>query len=109
MSALSTVILPDVLRSINAAIFNGTYQAVGTALSFASRIVKFQNNTNQGCLISWDGINDNEFLPAGSFLLIDVAMNRENSVVFDVQKGTQFYVKSVLGSGTFYISTYYGK
>lgn len=110
MSSLSTVILPDVLRSIDSTTFNGTLQPVGGPLLHSARIIRFQNNTNMGCFISWDGINNHDYLPPGSFLLLDAASNKENSEVFDVQQGTQFYVNgTAAGTGAFYISNYYGK
>lgn len=109
MGALSTVILPDILRSINAATFTGSFQPVGTPLNFPTRLVSFINNTNMGVTISWDGINPAEFLPAMSMLILDVSTNHENSLVFEIQKGTQFYVSGATGSGSFYISTYYGR
>jgi hypothetical protein len=109
MTSLSTVIIPDVLRSINSTTFTGSYQAVGAALGFATRIVKFTNNSTVGVTISWDGINAHEFLPANSFLLLDVTTNHENALTFLIQKGTQFYVSASAGTGLFYISCYYGK
>ena len=109
MSSLSTVILPDVLRSINSASFTGNYQAVGTPLPQSMRVVKFTNVSSVTVTISWDGVNDHEILPANSFVLIDISGNRENSGTFEVQKGTQFYAKGSAGSGLMYISCYYGK
>jgi hypothetical protein len=109
MGALSTVLLPDPLRSIDSATFTGDYQAVGTPLSNGARIIKFMNVTSVDVTLSWDGVTDNEFLPPNSFVLLDVSGNRENSQYLEVKMGTQFYVKGASGSGNFYISCYYGK
>lgn len=108
MGALSTKILPDTLRSIDSATFTGSYQAVGTALTKPTRIVKFTNNSTVAVTISWDGTNDHEFLPAGSFLLIDVSSDKETSGIFEIGANTQFLVKGSAGTGSVYISTYYG-
>lgn len=108
MPALSTVLIPDTLRSIDSATFTGNYQAVGAALSNGARIVKFTNNSSVQITISWDGINDNEILPANSFLLLDISANRENTCYLEIKVGTQFYAKGASGTGSLYISVYYG-
>lgn len=107
ISPQSIKILPDLLRSIAASTFSGSYQTVGTALTYPTRIIKFTNNTAVDVTLSWDGTNDNEYIPTGSFLLLDVSANKEISNIFGIAKGTQFYVKGSVSTGSFYISTYY--
>lgn len=109
MSNLSTVIYPEPIREISATTFNGTFLPVGTPLVNPCRLIRFLNNTNVAVSISWDGINTHDFLPAGSFLLLDIASNKENAVSFDIQAGTQFYVAGLTGTGNFFISNYFGK
>lgn len=109
MPALSTVILPDPLRSIDSASFTGSYQALGVPLTHGARIIKFTNASSVPTTISWDGVHDNEYLPANSFVLIDVSGARENSQFLEVQSGTQFYIKGSSGTGLFYLSVYYGR
>lgn len=109
MPALSTVLLPDTLRSIDSATFTGNYLAVGTPLLQGARIVKFTNATSVAVTISWDGINDAEYMPSNSFTLLDVSANRENSQYIEIRTGTQFYAKGASGTGNFYISVYYGR
>lgn len=104
----SVTIYPEVLRSIAASTFTGSYQTVGAVLANPSRILKFTNDTSVDVTVSWDGTNAHELLPAGSFLLIDVAANRQISNIFSAAAGTQFYVNASSGTGTFYISTYFG-
>lgn len=108
MGALSTKVLPDAIRSIDSATFTGSYQAVGTKLTYPTRIVKFTNNSTVLVTLSWDGTSDHEVLPAGSFVLLDVSSDRETSNIFEIGANTQFYVKGSAGTGSFYISTYYG-
>lgn len=109
MPALSTVIFPDPLRSINSASFTGNYQPVGTPLENGARIVKFINLSSVTATISWDGAVDHEILPNNSFVLIDVSANKENTQFFEVASGTQFYAKGSAGIGLLYISVYYGR
>lgn len=108
MSSQSSVIYPDILRTINAATFTGSYQPVGTALAQPARIVKFLNNTTVGVTVSWDGINAHEYLPSNSFVLLDVSTNKESTNQFEIEQGTQFYVLAASGTGSFYISNYFG-
>lgn len=109
MPALSTVLLPDPIRSIDSSGFTGNYQTVGTPLLHGARIAKFTNLSNVTVTLSWDGINDHEVLPANSFVLIDVSGARENAQYIEVQVGTQFYAKGSMGTGSFFISVYYGR
>lgn len=107
-SPLSSRLYPEVLRSINSATFTGSFQAVGTPLTHSIRIIKFTNNSSVLVTVSWDGVNAHEALPAGSFLLIDVAANREMSQSFEIANGTQFYASGTASTGLFYISAYFG-
>lgn len=107
MSAQNIRLLPETLRSIDASTFTGSYQAVGTPLANPSRILKFTNNCSVDVTLSWDGSNDNEYIPAGGFMLIDIASDREDASSLWVSAQTQFYVKASAGTGTFYLSTYY--
>lgn len=109
MTGLSTVILPDTLRSIDTATLAGSYLPIGTVLTNGGRILRFTNLSNVTVTVSWDGINDNEILAAGTSFLLDVSAARENANYLEVQNGTQFYAKSAAGVGLFYISVYYGK
>lgn len=109
MPALSTVLLPDAIRSIDSATFTGNYQTVGTVLTRGARIIKFTNLSNVTVTLSWDGVNDHEILPTNSFVLIDVSGAKENAQFLEVQMGTQFYAKGSAGTGSFYISVYYGR
>ena len=109
MTSQATVVLPEVLRSIAASTFTGSLQALGTPLANSARLVKFVNNTNQTVLVSWDGINDHDVLPSGSFALYDFTSNRGNpSPYLAAAQGTQFYVSASAGTGTFYCVVFYG-
>lgn len=112
MSNLSTLVLPGTLASIDSATFTGSYQAVGSALAHPARIVKFTNASNVAVTISWDGANDADYLPANAFLLLDVTTNHSMPLNFEIQQGTQFFVKgasAITNAGSVYISYYYGK
>jgi hypothetical protein len=109
MSNFSTVVLPGPLSSVDSATFSGSYVALGSALAHPARIIKLTNNSTVDVTVSWDGVTDNEFLPSGSFLLLDVTTNHSMPLNFEIQQGTAFFVKGNAGTGSVYMSYYYGK
>lgn len=111
MTSGSSVIFPDTLRSIDVSTLTSVaYSRVGPVLDKSLRIIKFTNNSTTTCILSWDGILPHEVFPPNSFMLIDVSTNQETSRVFEIQEGTQFFLTllSTPGTGSFYISCYYG-
>ncbi len=92
------------LRSIDSATFTGSYQVVGSSLTFSARILKIVNNSNVAVTVSYDGVNDNDFIPAGSFASYDFGTNKgTSSDALDLPKGTQVLVKGSAGSGSVYV------
>lgn len=92
-------IIPDTLRSVDSATFNGAFQKIGTPLLYASCLVKAVNNSNVLVTISWDGVNDHDVLPATSFTLYDVCSDAGSQRGLYVPQGTQFYVNGAAGGG----------
>jgi hypothetical protein len=108
----SQVIRIDQLRSLAAGSISSSYATVGGPLAHPTRLIKLVNNTNADCVVSVDGVNDNDYLPAGSFALYDVTTNRGNpDPYFVFQTGTQFLVKSTgaPSTGSFYVVAMYGQ
>lgn len=106
-SGLDIRLYPDAIRSIDSATFTGSYQKVGSALTYPTRIVHFLNNSSVLVTISWDGSTDHAVIPSGGFILLDVSSNRETANQCEIAANTQFYVKGSASTGLFYISTYY--
>jgi hypothetical protein len=110
MSAFNIVLLPSALQSL-AGPFAATYTKLGLPLVNSPRIIKWTNNSTVDLLLSWDGVTDHEILPAGSFVLLDIAANKEQVNSCYIAKGTQFWVKNTVGgsvgSGSVYMSVYY--
>ena len=113
MSAQGVRLLPETIRERTAISFTGSYQTIGTPISNASRILKFVNNSNVDVMISWDGTNDHDMLPANSAFILDVAANRQagSSVgQLYIADATQFYVSGAAGggnTGSVYLITMY--
>ena len=111
MSSGSSVIFPDTLRSIDVAtVTSVAYSRVGPPLDRSLRIVKFTNASDTTCILSWDGVLPHEVFPPNSFVLLDVSTNQETSRIFEIQQGTQFFLTllNASGTGSFYISCYFG-
>ncbi len=101
-------LLYDTIRTIDSSTFTGSYQNLGSALSFPCSIVKVVNNSTVLVTVSIDGTTDQDILPGNSFFLYDVTSDSptESGSIF-IQKGTQFYVKGAVGSGSVYLVTLY--
>jgi hypothetical protein len=108
MGPLSSTIYPEVLRSLDTSTLSGGFLPVGSPLVNPCRIIKFTNLSNVNLIISWDGVTNHDILPAGGFVLYDIATNHETSAPFDVSAHTQFYVSAAAGVGLVYISAYFG-
>lgn len=109
MGSLSNAMYPETLRSIASSAVSATYAAVGSPLLHPIRVIRFTNASTEDVTISWDGVTNHEYLVSGTSLLIEVSTNREAAQVFDISQNTQFYVKGTTGTGTVYISAYFGK
>ena len=108
----SQIVRVDALRSVDAGNITGSYIELGGAFEHPMRVIKLTNNTDSGLLISFDNINDNIFMPAGSFTLYDVTTNKENNATYFVfANGTQIFVKSSTAptTGAIYLECLYGQ
>lgn len=106
----SIVVSVDGLRSLGFASISGTYTAVGTAFGHPMRLIKIINTCNTDMVISFDGINDNDYVPASSFTLYDISTNEAGPDGWFFRTGTQVYVKqaSAPASGSVYVVAMYG-
>lgn len=99
----------DLLRSLSSASVTGSFQALGTALTYPSSIVRITNDSTQDVTVSIDGTNSHDIVASNSFVLYDATANtpsQGDDAVFFPQ-GTQFYVKGTAGTGTIYITVLY--
>lgn len=106
-------LLPEPMRMINSASFNGTFLPFTDALLFdspitnPSRVLLFVNNSGVSVTISWDGTNDAFVLLAGAAFTFDESANAVANAVLVTSAGTQFYAKGVASTGFVYLSTFY--
>ncbi len=107
MPQIKQKLYPEELQSVDASTFAGSYVALGT-LTEPSRILKITNNSTVDVTLSWDnGTTDHEYLPTGTFILLDCTSDAGSSGLLEVRTGTQFSVKGAAGTGNVYLSSYY--
>lgn len=99
-------VYPGVLQSIASSTMTSDYQVLGT-FAYPARVFKITNNSTEDVTLSWDGTNAHEYIPAGSFLLIDCSSNRQVNDIFSIPLGTTLYVMGTAGTGNVYLSYYY--
>lgn len=85
----------DVLRTLPFGSITNTYQVLGTPLNRRWRQWKVTNSTNGDMFISFDGVNDNMFVPANSFTLYDIGTNANQDAAegLTMSIGTQYFVR----------------
>ena len=109
MSNLAVRLYPETLRSLAFGSISGTYAGIGTAFLNPSRILYVLNNTDALLTYSFDGVNDHFVLPSAGFILLDVTANKtETGGALSISQGQRVYVKGAPGSGSTYVSTFYG-
>ena len=98
----------DTLRSLAFGSISGAYAAVGTAFNFPARLIKIANNTNADIIVSFDGINDHDFVASDGFVLYDYCTNQSAvGGYLEQAKGTVVYVKEASAgpsSGSVYVT-----
>lgn len=110
MSNLAIRLGIEVLRSVAYTSLSSTYMGIGTPILYPCRQFYIVNTTNTLVIISDDGINDKFVIPAGSYILDDVASNRTApGESLSMAQGTRLYVRTTgsPSSGSVYFTSFY--
>lgn len=104
----------DILKTKGHAAITGSYTTLGSVVSHLWRAFCLTNNTNGDLFISFDGTNDNIFLPANGFRLYDVCANGNPLTAIDnllIGINTQLYVRysTAPTSGDLWLEALYAK
>ena len=100
------------VSTFDATTLTGAYQVVNVG-GFAEpcNIIKFVNTGDVSIMISYDGATDHDVVLAHSaFDIINQSNNRIPGYIAQFRRGTQVYVKAILGagkSGDLYLIGYY--
>jgi hypothetical protein len=87
-----------------------TYEIVGTPFQNPIRLIKFINETNQGITISFDGVYDYDYIPAGSGQVYDYCTNKsDQGGSLEQSEFDRVYVKTASSptSGSVYVTCIY--
>ena len=94
----------------------GSFQTIGTILQHNWRAFRVVNNTDGDMILSFNGVENNLFVPANTFVLYDISANCDatssintDNLVFTL--GTQFYIKQSTAptKGAIYIEGFYAR
>jgi hypothetical protein len=111
MSAGSIVALFDEYRTLAFSSITSSYVAIGTPFAHTVRLLKIINTCDTDMSISFDGVTNNDYIPAGSFSLYDICTNEVTDAGWFFSLGTQVYVKqtSAPSRGGVFVITLYGQ
>ena len=99
------------IREIAFGSVTANYTLLGNPLTDYTRIILFNNGTNEHINISFDGITDHLRLANNSFKLFDLSTNKVSDDGWFLEKGSKIYIKytSTLGtSGNFWSEVVFG-
>lgn len=108
--AYKNTVLPIPLTSINSATFTGAYQLLSGAagLTNACIMLHIVNNANVSITISYDGVNDHDFLLPATDRELNFQTNANpQAYAASLAQGTKVYVKGAAGVGLVYLSGWY--
>jgi len=108
---VSIVVQPDILRSLAFGSIGASFLPIGTPFAHPMRIIKIINTANTDMIISYDNVNNNDYVPAGGFTLYDLTTNNNESAGWFFKIGTQVSVKyaSAPSSGSVFVVALYGE
>jgi len=100
---------PFALSSILSSAITTFYAPLnGTGFTHAPFFIRIVNNSTMPVTISYNGVNDHEYVPAGTaFELPSQTNSQPHAQVALFPKYTIVYIKGTAGTGNVYLSGYY--
>lgn len=99
------------LRSISFLDITDDYQSVGLPFANPVRILKVTNLTDENVLISLNGVDDHDIVPANGFFLYDYSSNKANAGgLLEQPQGDRIYVaaeNTLPATGNVYVTVVY--
>ncbi len=91
----------ETLRTISFGAISGTYTRVGAVFSQPVRQIKFQSTMDADLVVSFNGVDDQDFVVQNSGFIYDYASNKaEKAGVLEQSAGEGVYVKQDSGAPT---------
>jgi len=101
----------ELLRSIGFAAISNNFAGVGTPFLNPIRILKITNTTDVNILVSFNGLDSIDILPADFYYLYDIGENKADCVgLLELAAGDRVYVKAEAGLptvGSVYVTSMY--
>lgn len=101
----------EILRSLGFAAITNNFAMVGTPFVNPIRIIKVTNTTDVNILVSFNGIDPIDILPASFYYLYDIGENKADCVgLLEVSAGDRIYVQAETGLptvGSVYVTAMY--
>jgi hypothetical protein len=97
----------ETLRTFASSSLTGTYQNFGIPTVNKAVGFRITNNGTTDVIVSNDGVNDKLYVPASSFVLLDIAANCESDDESFLPAQTQWEIKGTAGTGNIYLEIYY--
>jgi len=110
MSTFNIRIKYEDLRSLAFGSISGTYAKIGASFANPIRLLKITNTTDADIIISFNGVDDKDVLPARTSEIWDYGSNKGLSgATLDQSQGESVYVKQVSApsSGSVYVTALY--
>ena len=98
------------LRSIASSAVTASYAIVGTVTTNPAQIVVIINNATTDVTVSFDGVNDMDYIPHGTvreYNLGSATQDTPNMECMELPANTGVYVKGTAGTGNIYVIIIY--
>lgn len=99
------------LRSLASGLIGAGYTGVGLPFANPIRLLKFTNITDANIIVSLNGIDDIDIVPAQSFALYDFTSNKSDQSGFlELPAGDRVYIRlqgAAATTGSFYVTALY--
>jgi hypothetical protein len=110
MSSGGMRVVADTLRIMLFGTVDFAYLPIGSVFSHPIRLLNINNDTNEAILISYDGVSNNQYIPAQTGLVLDFTSNSGATVFPLMAAGTIIYAAGFTAlptSGVITVSAYY--
>jgi|FreactcultuFSWF8_1027224.scaffolds.fasta_scaffold05893_3 hypothetical protein len=100
---------PFILSNVLSSTITSLYAPLnGTGFIEAPFFIRINNASSMAITVSYDGIHDHEFIPAGTIFDLNSQTNSQpNAQIALFPKFTIIYIKGTAGTGNIYLSGYY--
>lgn len=103
-------VLAESLRILPFGTVDFVYNPIGTVFTHPIRLLNINNDTDAAIIISYDGVSNNQYIPAQTGLVLDFTSNSGAHVFPLMSAGTTIYAAALTAlptTGIIAVSAYY--